>query len=106
MKFLRITSRVSIFINNVRKAKVKEPLTTEELINQQRFWTKREQQHCKNDDKFKSVTEHLNLKEITEGIHESEERIQGHPPVYLPSNSLLSEKLICHPLPKDSSWGS
>ena len=34
-------------------------------INQQKFWTKREQQRYKNDDKFKSDTEHLNLKENT-----------------------------------------
>ena len=62
-KFLRITSQVSKFINNVRRNKVKEPLTKEELINQQKFWTKRGQQRYKNDGKFRSDTEHLNLKE-------------------------------------------
>ena len=93
---LRITSRVSRFINNVRRTKVKGPLTTEELINQQNYWTKREQQRYKNDDKFKSDTEHLNLKENTKGIYECQRRIQGLYPVYLPSRSLLSEKLIFH----------
>ena len=95
-KLLRITSRISRLINNVRRTKVKGPQTTEELINQQNFWTKREQQRYKNDDKFKSDTEHLNLKESTEGIYECQRRIQGHYPNYLPSRSLLSEKLIFH----------
>ena len=43
-KFLCTTSWVSRFINNVRRTKVKGPLTTEECVNQQKFWTKREQQ--------------------------------------------------------------
>ena len=40
-KLLRVTSWVSRFISNVRTTKVKGPLTTEELINQQKFSTKR-----------------------------------------------------------------
>ena len=95
-KFLHITSWVSRFINNIRRTKAKGPLTTEELINQQKFWTKREHQRYKNGNKFKSDAEHLNLKENTEGIYECQERIQGHYPVYLPSKSLLSKKLIFH----------
>ena len=79
-KFLRITSRVSRFINKVSRTNVKGPLATEELINQQKFWI--------------SVTKHLNLKENTEGICECQGRIQGHYPPYLPSKSLLSETLI------------
>ena len=61
-KLLRITSWISRFVNNVRRTKLKDPLTTEELINQQKFWTKREQLGYKNDKKFKSDTEHLNLR--------------------------------------------
>ena len=56
---LCITSWVLRFINNVTKTKVKGPLTIEELINQQKFWTKRKQLCYRNDDKFKSDTEHL-----------------------------------------------
>ena len=92
-KFLRIISWVSRFINKVRRAKVKGPLTAEELTNQQRFSTIREQQRYKNDDKLKSDTEHLNLKENTECIYECQGKIQGHCP---PLKSLLSEKLIFH----------
>ena len=95
-KLLRITSWISRFVNNVSRTKLKGPLTTEELINQQKFWTKREQLGYKNDKKFKSDTEHLNLKENTKGIYECQGRIQDHYPVYLPSKSLLSEKLIFH----------
>ena len=95
-KFLRIISWVSRFINKVRRAKVKGPLTAEELTNQHRFSTIREQQRYKNDDKFKSDIEHLNLEENTEGIYECQGRLKGHYPVYLSSKSLLSEKLIFH----------
>ena len=42
------------------------------------------------------ASKHLNLKENTKGIYECQGRIQGHYPVYLPSKSLLSEKLIFH----------
>ena len=91
-KFLRIKSWVSRFISNARRTKVKGPLTTEELINQQKFWSKREQQRYMNDDKFKLDTDHLNIKENTGGIYECQGRILGHYPVYLPSKSLLSEK--------------
>ena len=83
-------------MNNLRRTKVKGPLTTEKRINQQKFWIKREQQCYKNDNKFKSGTEHLNLKENTEGIYKCQGRTQGHHPVCLPSKSLLSEKLIFH----------
>ena len=91
-KFLRIKSWVSRFISNARRTKVKGPLTTEELINQQKFWCKREQQRYMNDDKFKLDTDHLNIKENTGGIYECQGRILGHYPVYLTSKSLLSEK--------------
>ena len=68
-KFYRISLQVLRFFNNMRRTEVKGLLNTEELINQQKFWTKREQQRYKNDGKFKSDTEHLNLKENTEGIY-------------------------------------
>ena len=80
----------------MRRTEVKGPLIIEELINQQKFWTKREQEHYKKDKKFKSDTKRLNLKENTENFYEYQERIQGHYPVYLPSKSLVSEKLIFH----------
>ena len=80
-------------------------MTTEELINQRNFWTKRGQQHYKNDGKFRSDTEHLNLKENTESICEYQGRIQGHLPVHLPSKSILSEKLIFHACLKTIHWG-
>ena len=88
-------SWLSRFIN-VRRTKVKGPLTTEELINQQKFWTKREQQRFKKDSKFKSDSKHLTLKENAECIYKCQGRIQGHYHVYLTSKSLLSEKLIFH----------
>ena len=104
-KLLRITSWISRFVNNVRATKLKGPVTTEELINQQKFWTKREKLGYKNDKKVKSDTEYLNLKENTKGIYECQGRIQGHYPVYLPSKPLPSEKLIFHAHPKTIHGG-
>ena len=50
----------------------------------------------KKNYKFKSDIEHRNFQKYTEGIYECQRRIQGHYPVYLPSKSLLSKKLIFH----------
>ena len=80
----------------MRRTKVKGPLTTEELINQQKFWTKSEQQRYKKDDKFKSDTEHLNLKENTNVKEEYKVIILF---IYH-QNLLLSEKFIFHAHPK------
>ena len=72
-------------------------MTTEELINKQKFWTKRKLQRYKKGDMFKSDTENANLNENTKFIYECKWRIQGYYPVYLPSKTLLTENLIFHP---------
>ena len=48
----------------------------------------------KDTDKFKSDEQQLNLKINEEGLYECRSRIEGHYPIYLPTTSLLSEKLI------------
>ena len=69
-KFFRVKSWISRFINNLRRTEVKGLLTTEELINKQKFWTKRKLQRYKKDDMFKSDTENANLNENTKFIYE------------------------------------
>ena len=93
-KFFRITCWISRFINNCRRTKTKGPLTTEETNKQLRHWIYGEQEKHKENDKLKSDEQQLNLKINKEGLYEFQGRIEGHYPIYLPSKSLQSEKLI------------
>ena len=83
-KFIRITCWISRFVNNWR-TKTKEPLPTEETNRQLKYWIHREQHKHKESDKFKWNEQKL---------YEFQVRIEGHYPIYLPSKSTLSEKLI------------
>ena len=93
-KFIRITCLISRFLNNCWWTKTKGPLTTEETNEQLKYWIHCEQQKHKGSDKFKSDEQQLNLKINKEGLYECQGRTEGHYPIYLPSQSLLSKKLI------------
>ena len=47
-----------------------------------------------HSEKFEESRKQLNLQLNYEGIYERESRVQGTYPVYLPSSSALSEKII------------
>ena len=47
-----------------------------------------------SSDKFQQDRKSLNLVQNTEGIYECRGRIQGIYPIYLPKESLLTEKII------------
>ena len=79
-------------MNNCWRTKPKGPLTTEETSKQLKYWIHREEQ--KHKDKFKSDEQQLNLKINKEELYECQGRIEVNYPIYLPSKSLLSEKLI------------
>ena len=57
---------------------------------------KKVQQRNEETKAFKEDQQQLNLKTNDEGIYECQGRIQGHYPVYLPDNELLTEKIITH----------
>ena len=98
-KMIRITARMSRFANNARNGgehKVVGPLTTEETSRQAKLLVKKVQQRNEETKAFKEDQQQLNLKINDEGIYECQGRIQGHYPVYLPNNELLTEKIITH----------
>jgi hypothetical protein len=100
-KTIRITARMSRLASNARNRrnnidKVVGPLTTEEMSEQTKFWVKRVQQRNENTAAFKEDQQQLNLQKNGEGIYVCRGRIQGHYPVYLPDNELLSEKIVAH----------
>ena len=93
-KFIRITCWISRFFNNCRRTKTKGPLKTEETNKQLKYWIHLERQKHKGSDKFKSDEQQLNFKINKEGLYKCQGRIEGHYPIYLPSKSLLNERLI------------
>ena len=98
-KTIQITARMSRFANNARNGgehKVVGPLTTEETSRQAKLLVKKVQQRNEETKAFKEDQQQLNLKINDEGIYECQGRIQGHYPVYLPDNELLTEKIITH----------
>ena len=90
---------MSRFVNNARNGgehKVVGPLTTEETSRQAKLLVKKVQQRNEETKAFKEDQQQLNLKINNDGIYECQGRIQGHYPVYLPDNELLTEKIITH----------
>ena len=88
---------INRFAANSRAKKaerIKGPLTTEEIQNQIRWWIKRVQARNESTERFKNEQQRLNLQKNSQGIYECMGRIQGSYPIYLPSDSLFSEKLV------------
>ena len=93
-KFLRITTWIRRFIINLRGHKKSGPLTTDEIEQQMDHWVKSTQEQHVNDPDFNSDQERLNLRKNDAGVYECHGRITGEFPIYLPTKSLLAEKLI------------
>ena len=93
-KFLRITNWIFRFLNNCRKTKESGPLTTSEIEQRKKFWIKREQQPVQHSEKFKINEKRLVLQQHSEGIYVCKGSIEGAYTIYLPNESLLSEKII------------
>ena len=102
-KFIKVIAWINRFITNCKKEKINGPLTTSEIKQQRTWFIKREQQQVADTDKFKADQQYLNLQENEVGLYVSKGRIQGDFPIYLPSTSILSEKIIqeCHKLTLD-----
>ena len=95
-KSMRITAWITRFYNNSRQRRSLRdtgPLTTEELEKATVFWVKREQQRFQSTDEFTMDKERLNLGKA-DGVYVCFGRTQGVYPKYLPSKSLLSEKMV------------
>ena len=83
-KALRISAWILRFINNCRKSKKSDPLTTVELINQKKFYIKRDQDKVVSSDIFEDDKKRLNLEKNEEGVCICKGRPQGFYPIYLP----------------------
>ena len=93
-KALRISTWILRFIDNCRKNKKSGPLATAELVNQKKFYIKREQEKVVSGDRFEDDKKRLNLEKNYEGVYISKGRRQGFYPIYLPQDPVLSKKVI------------
>ena len=95
-KAIRITGWGLRFKHNSTPGKVKRegPLTTDEIKAATNIWIRRAQAEGEADSKFEKHVAQLNLEKNSEGIYVCMGRIQGHYPIYLPTYSTISEKLV------------
>lgn len=97
-KTMRVTGWIRRFIRNC-KAKHKDqkktgPLTTQETEQSKLCWIKKVQSEFEKDEKFQEDKERLNLQKDHRGVYVCVGRIEGEFPIYLPSKSILTEKLV------------
>ena len=86
---MRVTAWIMRFAQNCKRKKSERlagPLTTSETDKAVHWWVKREQESNMGTEKFKQDQLSLNLQKNSEGAY----------PVYLPPNTMLSEKLTQH----------
>ena len=93
-KALRISTWILRFIDNCRKNKKSGPLATAELVNQKKFYIKREKEKVVSGDRFEDDKNRLNLEKNYEGVYICKGRRQGFYPIYLPQDPVLSKKVI------------
>ena len=93
-KPLRVSAWVNRFIKNCHHSKQSDPLTTSEIEKQRKFYIISEQKRLVSSEKFQQDRKSFNLVQNTDGIFECIGRIQESYPIYLPKESLLTEKLF------------
>ena len=98
-KSIRISSWLQRFITNCQRTKeerVKGPLTTEETSVQVEKLVQVTQQKFKTEktEKFEDERAKLRLVEDGRGLLRCNGRIYGEAPIYIPWDTLLSEKLV------------
>ena len=91
---LRILAWIYRFFNNSRKVKKSGPLTTEEIDRRRKYLIKQVQREVEHSEKFTYNQKRLNLHKNQEEIYECRGKIEGAYPVYIPSESILSQKII------------
>ena len=91
---MRILAWIYRFINNSRKVKKSGPLTTEEIDRRRKYLIKQVQREVEHSEKFIDNQKRLNLHKNQEGVYECRGRIQRAYPVYIPSESMLSQNIF------------
>ena len=69
-------------------------MKTEEIDEQIGVWVKRAQAAYLKTEQFEEDKLRLNLQKNSREVYECRGRIQGNYPIYLPPNSILSEKMV------------
>ena len=97
-KVLQVCAWVVRFVHNSRRdtSNIAGPITTAEIEARTTWWIRRVQTHAQNTPKVDSDKLLLNLQPIGEEILECRGCIQGHYPIYLPDDSVFTEKLVRH----------
>ena len=95
-KLPRVCAWIVRFVRNSSRdsRKIVGPITADEA--RKTWWIRRVQTRVNNSPKFADDKLQLNLQSNGEGILEFRGRIQGHYPIFLPDNSLFTEKLVQH----------
>ena len=100
-KAVRILSWVARFLHSCRNkpkqrlsGRLSGPLKTEEIDEQVGVWVKRAQAAYLKTEQFEEDKLMLNLQKNSTGVYECRGRIQGNYPIYLPPNSILSDKMV------------
>ena len=69
-------------------------MNTDEIENATFMWIKEIQKQAKQDEKFDRHSEQLNLQPDERGIYVCKGRLVGEYPIYLPTESVFTEKLV------------
>ena len=93
-KVLTVSACVTRFINYCWKIKKRGHPTKSEIQCQENFYIKRQQRKMEPSEKFEESRKQLNLQLNGEGIYECKGSTYDVYPIYLPSRSALSKKII------------
>ena len=95
-KSMRVVAWIKRFIQNCQAKK--ENRQTGQLAPKkvEDFWIKKEQSKVEGNEKFEEERQQLGLKKNEEGIYICHGRLEGEYPIYLPSDSLFSERLVAY----------
>ncbi|XP_028414391.1 uncharacterized protein LOC114537541 [Dendronephthya gigantea] len=91
LRALRITAWVRRFTTKRHR---KGPLSVDDIREVRNWWIKREQARDSLSPHFEHTKQTLNLVENQHGILECRGRIKGHYPIYLPTNSEFTKRLV------------
>ena len=90
-------TEISVQLQKVKIGKTAKPLTTKEIESFENVWVKTIQTKIQETLEFKDGAEKLNLQlDKTRRIYICKGRITGDYLIYIPSNTLMSEKLVAH----------
>ena len=94
----KVCAWVERFVRNSRRStpSIAGPTTAAEIEARTTWWIRRVQTRAQNTSKVASDKLQLNLQPNGEEILECRGRIQGRYPIYLPDDSVFTEKLVHH----------